>query len=339
MRTRPIGPFEVPVIGLGCMCLSHAYGTPPPEDHAVRVLQRALDLGCTHFDTAALYGFGANETLVGRALGHRRSEFVLATKGGMFRNELGQRAIDGRPDTLRAHCEASLARLGTDVIDLYYLHRWDKRVPIEDSVGALAGLVRAGKVRAIGLSEVSAATIRKAHAVHPIAAVQTEYSLWTRNPEVAVLDTCRELGIAFVAFSPLARGFLTGRLRDVSRLPPRDIRLAMPRFQPEHFTRNLGLLPGLEALAGEQGCTPGQLALAWVLARGPHIVAIPGTTRVDHLEENVAAADLALDGGTMSRLDALINHRTVSGARYNASTLPEIDTEDMPTAMDAADAV
>ena len=327
---RQLGPFNVSSIGLGCMCLSHAYGTPPPRDQAAAVLHRALDLGCTHLDSATLYGFGANETLLGEVLASRRGEYVLVSKGGMFRNAQGQREIDGRPASLRQHCEDSLTRLRTDVIDLYYLHRFDRKVPIEESVGALADLVQQGKVKAIGLSEVSAATLRKAHAVHPIAALQTEYSLWTRNAEVAVLDTCRELGVTFVAFSPVARGFLTSAPPDVAALPPKDIRLGMPRFYPEHYAKNLALLAGFDELARAQGCTRAQLALAWVLARGEHIVPIPGTTRVDHLEENLAAADVRLDDEMMQRLEALINPTTVSGERYNPSTQTEIDTEQLP---------
>jgi hypothetical protein len=311
------------------MSMSHAYGTPPAPEVAATVLLKALDLGYTHVDTAALYGFGANETLIGNTLGGRRHEFVLATKGGMFRNAQGQREIDGRPEVIKRTCDESLQRLRTDVIDLYYLHRWDKRLPIEESVGALADLVRDGKIRTIGLSEVSAATIRRAHRVHPVAAVQTEYSLWTRNPEVAVAETCKELGIALVAFSPLARGFLTGALRDVSALPPKDIRLAMPRFQGEHFVSNLKLLDGLDEVARENDCTMGQVALAWLLAQGEHIVPIPGTTRLDHLAENVDATRVTLSARTLDRLNALINSRTVSGPRYNASILPEIDTEDV----------
>jgi hypothetical protein len=310
------------------MSLSHAYGTPPEPGAAAALLLKALDLGYSHLDTAALYGFGANETLIGRVLKSRRHEFVLASKGGMFRNAQGQREIDGRPEMIRKNCEESLARLQTDVIDLYYLHRWDKRVPIEESIGALAELVQEGKVRTIGLSEVSAATVRKAHREHPLAAVQTEYSLWTRNAEVAVLEACRELGVAFVAFSPMARGFLTGKLRDVSTLPPKDIRLGMPRFQAEHFPRNLRLLDGMSAVAGENDCTMGQLALAWVLAQGSHIIPIPGTTRLDHLEENAGAASLRLSADTRARLNALINPATVSGPRYGPAVLPEIDTEE-----------
>jgi len=330
VNSRTLGPFNVSALGLGCMSLSHAYGTPPAEDVAASILLKALDLGYTHFDSAALYGFGANEALIGRTLKQRRQEFVLATKGGMFRNAQGQREIDGRPDAIKQHCDESLRRLQTDVIDLYYLHRWDKRIPVEESVGAVADLVKDGKVRTVGLSEVSAATIRNAHRVHPIAAVQTEYSLWTRNPEVAVRDACGELGITLVTFSPLGRGFLAGGLRDVASLPPKDIRLAMPRFQNEHFQRNLGLLEGLGAVAHEQRITMAQLVLAWLLAQGENIVPIPGTTRLDHLEENVGATELQLDRKTLDRLNELINPRTVSGARYNAATQTEIDTEEIP---------
>jgi aryl-alcohol dehydrogenase-like predicted oxidoreductase len=326
MKTRRIGPFEVSAIGLGCMNLSHAYGIPPPPEVAERLLLEALDLGVTLFDTAALYGFGANETLVGRVMKPHRRKFTLASKCGMQGVD-GQRVIDGRPATIKATCDDSLRRLQTDVIDLYYLHRWDKRVPIEDSVGALADLVRAGKVRAIGLSEVSAPTIRKAHAVHPIAAVQTEYSLWTRNAEIAVLDTCREIGAAFVAFSPVARAFLTGRLLDVSTLEAKDIRRGMPRFEPGHYAANLKLLPPYEAIAAEVGCTPAQLALAWLLARADHIVPIPGTANIEHLREDIAAADVSLSADVMARLDALINQHTVSGPRYNPANQADVDTE------------
>jgi aryl-alcohol dehydrogenase-like predicted oxidoreductase len=320
---RKLGPFNVSAIGLGCMGLSHAYGTPPDPKTAAQILLKALDLGYTFFDTAALYGLGANETLLGETLKHRRSEIVLASKCGMLR----PRELDGRPEILKRTCEDSLRRLQTDVIDLYYLHRWDKRVPIEESAGALADLVKQGKIRSIGLSEVSATTLRRAHAVHPIAAVQTEHSLWTRNPEIAVLDACKEIGAAFVAFSPLARGFLTGTLRDVSTLPPKDIRLAMPRFQGENFPRNLRLLDSFSVIARENDCSMGQLALAWLLTKAPHIIPIPGTTRLDHLAENAAACNVRLLPGAFERMDALINANTVSGPRYNATTLPEIDTE------------
>jgi aryl-alcohol dehydrogenase-like predicted oxidoreductase len=330
MYTRPLGPFSVSAIGLGCMSLSHAYGTPPPPEEGAKVLLKALDLGYTHLDSAMLYGFGANETLLGQVLQHRWHEVVVATKGGMYRDAEGQRHVDGRPEVIAQNCDESLSRLGIETIDLYYLHRRDRNVPIEESVGALAGLVEAGKVKTIGLSEVSAPTIRAAHAVHPITAVQTEYSLWTRNPEVAVLDTCRELGIAVVAFSPLARGFLTGLLRDISHLPPKDIRHNMPRFQAEHLPRNLRLLDGLAAIAREQNCTMGQVALAWVLARGEHIIPIPGTTSLEHLEENAHAVDVHLGEATMAALEALVNSQTVSGPRYSEALQRDIDTEEVP---------
>ena len=238
------------------------------------------------------------------------------------------RVVDGRPETLKWSCEQSLKRLRTDRIDLFYLHRWDRNVPIEDSVGALAELVREGKVRAIGLSEVSAATLKRAHAVHPIAAVQTEYSLWTRNPEIAVLDACRELGAAFVAFSPVARGFLAGALRDVAALEPKDLRRNMPRFEPANFAANLKLLDGFIAIADELQCTPAQLALAWVLSRGEHVLAIPGTTKLAHLRKNAAGADIGLSASTLARLDALINPRTVAGPRYDAAAQAGVDTEE-----------
>jgi aryl-alcohol dehydrogenase-like predicted oxidoreductase len=331
MQQRTLGPFRVSAIGLGCMNLSHAYGTPPSAEQGERVLRAALDAGVTMFDTAALYGFGANEALVGKVLSKYRDQFTLASKGGVagVPSETGlKRVIDGRPEALRRNCEDSLRHLRTDVIDLYYLHRWDKKVPVEDSVGALSDLVRAGKVRCIGLSEVSAATLRKAHAVHPISAVQTEYSLWTRNPEIAVLEACRELGAAFVAFSPLARAFLCDALHDVSGLDAKDIRRTMPRFSPENYSANLQLLPAYKALAHEAGCTPAQLALAWLLHKGPHIIPIPGTTSVAHLHEDLAAADVRLSPDLVARLEALINQDTVHGHRYSAQSRSEADTEE-----------
>ncbi len=329
--TRRIGPFNVAPIGLGCMNLSHAYGAPPPPAAAETLLLQALDLGVTLFDTAALYGFGANETLVGRVLKPHRSKITLASKGGMagvtFPDGV-KRVIDGRPEAIRRHCEDSLTRLQTDVIDLYYLHRWDKRVPIEDSVGAMSRLLEQGKVRALGLSEVSAATLRRAHAVHPIVAVQTEYSLWTRNPEIAVLDACRDIGAAFVAFSPVARGFLTSSPPDVKALDAKDIRRTMPRFEPSAWAANLGLLDGLAAIADEAGCTPAQAALSWLLDRADHVVPIPGTTNPSHLREDLGAADVHLPPALKTRLEALINQRTVSGGRYAAASQVEVDTEE-----------
>jgi len=334
MPQRRIGPFTVTAIGLGCMNLSHAYAAPPPPEVAERLLLRALDLGVTLFDTAALYGFGANETLLGRVLKPYRQRITLCTKGGLFgtRQPDGswKRLIDGRPQAIRAHCEASLERLQTDVIDLYYLHRWDKTVPVEDSVGEMSRLVQEGKVRTIGLSEVSASTLRKAHAVHPVTALQTEYSLWTRNPEIAALAACRELGVTFVAFSPLARAFLTGKLTDPSTLGERDIRRAMPRFAPAAYAANLKLLGPYGEIAREVGCTPAQLALAWLLAQGEQMLPIPGTSSVAHLEENMGALDVRLSPEQVARLDALINHDTVAGPRYNAASQADVDTETYP---------
>lgn len=327
MRQRSLGPFQVSAIGLGCMNLSHAYGTPPPREQAEALLLNALDSGVTLFDTAALYGFGLNEELVGQVLAPHRSKFTLASKGGLHGVD-GKRVVDGRPETLKRSCEQSLKRLRTDVIDLYYLHRWDQRVPIEDSVGAMSDLVREGKVRTLGLSEVSAATLRRAHAVHPITAVQTEYSLWTRNPEIAVLDACRDIGAAFVAFSPLARGFLTGTLRDVSTLGERDIRRSMPRFEPANYAANLKLLDGMASIAADLKCSMSQLALAWLLARAPHIIPIPGTRSMAHLRDDLGAADITLDAATMQRLEALINPRTVVGPRYDAAAQAGVDTEE-----------
>jgi len=332
MQTRSLGPFQVSAIGLGCMNLSHAYGAPVSAEQGERVLLSALDAGVTLFDTATLYGFGANETLVGRVLKPHRHRITLASKCGMQGVDVNGdgklvRVIDGRPATLRKTCEDSLRRLQTDVIDLYYLHRWDKQVPIEESVGALGELVRKGYIRSIGLSEVSAATLRRAHAEHPIAALQTEYSLSTRNPEIAVLDACKELGIAFVAFSPVARGFLGGKLQEVDTLDAKDIRRSMPRFAPDHYAANLKLLPAYLQVAKEVGCTPAQLAIAWLLHRGEHIIPIPGTTSLSHLAEDLEAASVTLNAATMARLDALINQHTVVGSRYNAQSNSEVDTE------------
>ena len=330
--TRKLGPFEVSAIGLGCMNLSHAYGAPVSAEQGERVLLAALDAGVTLFDTAALYGFGSNETLVGKVLKSHRHKFILASKCGMQGVDVtgdGKlvRVIDGRPATLQKTLEDSLRRLQTDVIDLYYLHRWDKAIPIEDSVGAMADMVKKGHIRSIGLSEVSSATLRKAHAVHPIAAVQTEYSLWTRNPEIAVLQTCKELGTAFVAFSPVARGFLCGQQINVAALDAKDIRRSMPRFLPENFAVNQKLLPAYYAIAQDAGCSASQLALAWLLHKAPHIIPIPGTTSVAHLLDDLDAARVSLSDQLITRLDELINHRSVHGKRYNEQSNSEVDTE------------
>jgi len=331
MSKRSIGPFQVHPIGLGCMNLSHAYGTPPTPEAAAKVVHRALDLGVNLFDTAALYGFGANETLLAPLLKSHRSEITLCSKGGMAGVQFPdgvKRVIDGRPEAIKKNCEDSLTRLKTDVIDLYYLHRWDKKVPIEDSVGALSNLIKEGKVRAIGLSEVSATTIRKAHQVHPISAVQTEYSLWSRNPEIAVLKTCEDLNITFVAFSPVARGFLCALDLDVTQLDPKDIRRAMPRFELDNFKKNQLLLPAYLNMAKEVGCSPAQLALAWLLTKEPRLIAIPGTQNMEHLGDNWGALNLRLSQQVMNALDELINQKTVSGSRYNAQNSVEVDTEE-----------
>ena len=325
MQKRPLGPFSVSAIGLGCMSLSHAYGPPPPREQAERVLKGALDAGYSFLDTAAVYGLGHNETLVGEVLGDRRAEFTLASKCGLSIGD--RRELNGRPEVLKATCEDSLRRLKTEVIDLYYLHRWDKRVPIEDSVGALAELVAEGKIRAIGLSEVSAPTLRRAHAVHPIAALQTEYSPWTRNPEIAVLDACRELGVAFVAFSPVGRGFLAGGVRDTAALAEGDFRVGMPRFQGAAFAANLKLFDAFAALARDAGCTPAQLCLAWLLQKDPIIVPIPGTTNPDHMTENAGADGVTLSPEVMARLEAMMNPTTVTGPRYAPGMQATVDTE------------
>lgn len=326
-ESRTLAGHTVRAIGLGCMNLSHAYGVPPTREAARTLLEAALELGIDHFDTAALYGFGRNEELVGEVMAPFRERFMLASKCGMTGVD-GKRVIDGRPETLKRTCEEALRRLRTDRIDLYYLHRWDRRVPIEESIGALADLVRAGAIRAIGLSEVSSDTLRRAHAVHPIAAVQSEYSLWTRNPELGVLDTCRELGVTLVAFSPLGRGFLAGAVRDPHTLVEKDLRRGMPRFQPPHFGDNLAVFDRFAALARQAGCTPAQLALAWLLARAPHVIPIVGTTSVDHLRENIAASSLTLSADILASAAACVNQHTISGPRYPKDTQVEIDTEE-----------
>ena len=327
MQQRKLGPFEVSAVGLGCMALSHGYGTPPDRAITGRLLQTALEKGITHFDTAALYGFGHNEELLAEYLGQHRQQFTLASKCGMGPNLEGKREINSHPEKLRQTCEDSLRRLNTDVIDLYYLHRWDKITPIEDAIGALADLVQEGKIRSIGMSEVSAETLEKAHKVHPIAALQTEYSLWTRNPEIAVLDACHALGTSFVAFSPLARAFLTGKLTGLNALEAGDLRQQMPRFAPENFAANQALLVGYGEIAAELGCSHAALAIAWLLAKSENILPIPGTSNVAHLDEILEGTRLSLPKDTVARLDRLINQKTVRGPRYNPATQAEIDTE------------
>jgi aryl-alcohol dehydrogenase-like predicted oxidoreductase len=310
------------------MNLSHAYGRKPSEAEGIAVLNAALDAGITLFDTAALYGTGSNEILVGKAIMHRRAEFTLASKCVLdFRD--GKRILDGRPESIARTLDEALVRLGTDVIDLYYLHRLDRNVPIEDSVGALKMALEAGKIRAIGLSEVSSATIQRAQTVHPITAVQSEYSPWTRNVEVGVIETCQRLGIALVAFSPLARGLLAGSVQD-TQFEPGDLRATMPRFAEPNLGQNLALYRRFSALAEANGATPAQLCLAWVLSRGPNVIPIPGTRSIDHLLENVAAAKLVLDPAVFDAIDALFKPGAVAGLRYPPAAQAQIDTELLP---------
>lgn len=343
MQQRKIGQFQCNPVGLGCMNLSHAYGTPPNEKQSIHLLNHALDLGYNHLDTATLYGGGANEKLVAKAVGHRRDEYVLASKCGMFINEQGKKEINGRPEALRKNIESSLKRLNTDVIDLYYLHRWDKNVPVEESVGELSRLIEEGKIREIGLSEVSAATLTQAAKVHPIAAVQSEYSLWTRNPEIKVLETCKALDTAFVAFSPLGRGMLTDTIYSPTSFTPNDIRRNMPRFDIEHFSHNQNMVSELAVMVRQEldadlsNTSLASIVLRWVLDQQDHIHAIPGTTNLEHLAENMAATTVRLPIDLSEKMGQLINSQNVSGTRYNAAQQVEIDTEefDISTALPA----
>jgi len=316
MQQRRLGPLQVSALGLGCMGMSEFYGSGD-EAESIATIHRAVELGVTFLDTADMYGVGRNEELVGRAIADRRDRVVLATKFGNVRGPNGERlGISGKPDYVRQACEASLRRLKVDVIDLYYQHRVDPDTPIEDTVGAMADLVRQGKVRYLGLSEAGPQTIRRAHAVHPIAALQTEYSLWSRDPEDEILPLLRELGIGFVPYSPLGRGFLTGQIRSVDDLAEDDFRRNSPRFQGENFRKNLDLVREIEAMAREKGCAPSQLALAWVLAQGEDIVPIPGTKRRRYLEENVGALDVSLTPEDLARIDRIIPPGAAAGTRY-----------------------
>lgn len=318
MEQRPLGTqgLVVSAQGLGCMGMSEFYAGRDDAE-SVATIHRALDLGATFLDTADMYGPFTNEALVGKAIRGRRDEVVLATKFGNVRGEDGAfLGVSGRPEYVRSCCDASLARLGVDVVDLYYQHRVDRTVPIEETVGAMADLVRAGKVRFLGLSEASPATIRRAHAVHPISALQTEYSLWSREPEDDLLAACRELGIGFVAYSPLGRGFLTGRFRRFEDLPEGDYRRMSPRFLGENFARNLDVVAKVEEIAREKGCTPAQLALAWLHAQGPDVVPIPGTKTRARLEENLGALAVRLSADDLARIDAVAPKGFAAGARY-----------------------
>ena len=317
MEQRRLGTqgLTVSALGLGCMGMSQSYG-PADEDESIATLNRALELGITFFDTANAYGAGHNERLIGPVLRARRDEVVIATKFGIAGRSGGKMVVDGRPEAARTCCDESLERLGVDTIDLYYLHRVDRTVPIEETVGAMAELVAAGKVRHLGLSEASAATIRRAHATHPIAALQSEWSLFNREPEETVLPALRELGIGFVPFSPLGRGFLTGQITSPDDFGPDDMRRHNPRFQGENFDRNLQLVERVREMAAVKGCTPGQLALAWLVAQGTDVVPIPGTKRRTYLEENVGALDVTISPADLARLDDLLPAGSASGPRY-----------------------
>jgi len=329
MHSRTLGPFSVSAIGLGAMNLSGGYGPRLSDADGQKLLQESLDLGYDFIDTAAIYGEGHSETQIGKALSHRRGEFTLASKCGLSVNHGGKSIPSGRPELLMQTCEQSLKRLNTDVIDLYYLHRIDANVPVEESVGALSRLVEQGKIRTIGLSEISSDSLKRAHATHPITAVQSEYSLWTRTPERKILDTCRELDIAFVAFSPLGRKFLTGKCNDCSDLDDTNYRatIARPRFEPENFKKNSKLLIPCEEIAKQHNLSMAQLSLAWLLAKGADIIPIPGTSNFDHLKENAAAGDEKLSNETVLELDSLMNDEVVFGARYNDFLMSTVDSE------------
>lgn len=324
---RALGPRSVRPVGYGCMSLSWGYGAMPEEADALALLNAALDLGYDHLDTANIYGLGHNETLIGKALKERRGEYFLATKTGIV-IEGANRGIDCSPQAIRRNIDASLQRLQTDHVDLYYMHRFDPKVPVAEMAGAMGELIAAGKIGGYGVSEWSAAHIREAHAVTPMLAVQTEYSLWSRQAEIAVLDTCRELGITFVAFSPVARGVLANGVRDPSALDQRDLRRNMPRFNEENWPTNLALVDAFNAIAAREGVSPAQLSLGWVLAQGEHIVTIPGTANQAHLAENIARADWVMPPALVTELDALINRHTVAGPRYGAVMQATIDTEE-----------
>jgi aryl-alcohol dehydrogenase-like predicted oxidoreductase len=327
MRIKALGGqgLEASELGLGCMGMSDFYGSRNDEE-STRVIQHAYDLGINFFDTADMYGPYTNEILVGKAIKPFRKDCTLATKFGIVRdpNDTSRRGVNGRPEYVRSSCENSLKRLDVEVIDLYYLHRKDPDTPIEETVGAMSELVKEGKVRGIGLSEVNADTLRKAHEVHPITALQSEYSLWTREPEDGILETCRELGVAFVAYSPLGRGFLTGQIKRFEDFEPGDYRRFSPRFQGENFDKNLQLVQKMEAMARMKGCTPSQLALAWVLAQGDQIFPIPGTKHIKYLQENVRALDVSLSPEELKDIDAIAPKGVAAGSRYPESAMSSV---------------
>ncbi|MBH0114539.1 aldo/keto reductase [Novosphingobium sp. YJ-S2-02] len=327
--TRTIAGKPVNAIGLGCMNVAWAYGTAPERGDALALFRAALDAGYNHFDTANIYGLGLSEEILGEAIMDRRDEFFLASKTGIVVGEAtGGRGIDCSPEAITRSLDESLRRLGTDHLDLFYMHRLDPEVPIADSVGAMVRAIEAGKIGGYGVSEWSAAHVREAHSVHPVSAVQSEYSPWTRNPELGVLETTRELGIAFVAFSPVARGALAGAIRDPEALPESDLRRTMPRFDARNWPANLRLIEQFDALAAEAGVTPAQLSLAWVLSRGEHVHAIPGTASAAHMRENLAASSCTLAPEVLDRAGALINQHTIAGHRYSAKGQATIDTEE-----------
>jgi aryl-alcohol dehydrogenase-like predicted oxidoreductase len=327
MEYRRLGKSSlvVPALGLGCMGMSEFYGNPN-EQESVATIHRAIDRGITLLDTADVYGMGRNEELVGRAIEKRRSEVIVATKFGIVRDASNpnQRGVSGRPEYLRKCCEQSLRRLRISTIDLYYQHRVDTEVPIEETVGAMSRLIQEGKVRYLGLSEAAAQTIRRAHATHPIAALQSEYSLWSRDPEDGVLATCRELGVGLVPYSPLGRGFLTGQIKKFDDLAPDDYRRSSPRFQGENFQKNLQLVQRIQQMAAEKSCTPAQLALAWVLAQGKDIVPIPGTTKRKNLDENLGALEVSLTPADLARIEELAPRGAAAGDRYNQEMMKRV---------------